>query len=340
MNSLTTIDNSNLDILKNIYFRVGANFYALPLKNVVEVMKLPKLDYPQKLPSNFVGVLKYNNIVLNVLDIRIYLGIEVVPYSTLNKLIIVKTDETIFGIIVDEIKDIVDIETSKIGSVPFYAENQIIDAVYNSENESENVSVINAYALEKIIKNGYPDKNIDIKTLFPIDETSLDIFQKRAVVLAERFDLAVTKNVFSDNKFLSFFLNNIIYCINLKYVKEVTNLVNMISLPCSPEYIEGLMTLKGDFITILNVKKFFGFSKVEYSQNTKVIVVDSDEFKLGLLVDEINDILDIPEEKLSNKDLKPEDIYFESEVIDENGLKYVLDMEKILSDKKLHIEDI
>ena len=141
MNNLTTINNLNYDIQQNIYFRIGKNSYAIPLRNVLEVMKLPKLDYPQKLPANFVGVLKVNNLVLNVLDIRFYLDIKIEKYSTSNKLIIVKTDETLFGIIVDEIIDIINFETVNIEHLPFITENQIIETSYNVNGE--NILIIN-----------------------------------------------------------------------------------------------------------------------------------------------------------------------------------------------------
>lgn len=337
MNNLATLNNLDNDIQKNIYFRIGKSKYALPLVNVLEVMKLPKLDYPQKLPSNFIGVLRFNNMFVNVLDIRFYLDIDVEPYSISSKLIMVRTDETIFGIVVDEIFDIIDFENSRIERMPFFAETQIIEAVYNIDNQ--NISIINANSLENIIKKGYPDKGVDVSKLFPNDENSVQIFEKRAFSLSERLDLTVTKNVFSDNKFLSFMLNNAVYCIHLKYIKEIANTVNMIKLPCSSPYIEGLMTIKGDFVTILNLKKFLDFNNTDYSTKSKIIVIDSNEMKLGLMIDEINDILDFHEEQLTSKTSHNEDAYVEFEVIDDNNVKYILNLEKILSDEKIYVEE-
>lgn len=337
MNNLTTINNLNYDIQQNIYFRIGKNSYAIPLRNVLEVMKLPKLDYPQKLPANFVGVLKVNNLVLNVLDIRFYLDIKIEKYSTSNKLIIVKTDETLFGIIVDEIIDIINFETVNIEHLPFITENQIIETSYNVNGE--NILIINTYALERIIKNGYPEKDIDITDLFPTDSTSLEIFKQRATSLSQRLNLAITNNVFSDNKFLSFVLNNTTYCINLKYIKEIAKAENIIPIPCSPDYIEGLMTLKGDFVTVVNLKNFLNFTKTEYSTKAKVVVIDSNEYKLGFLLDEINDILNVNEETLNKKDINSENLYIEAEIIEKNNVKFVLNMEKILSDPKMYIEE-
>ena len=94
--------NSNyLEQKKNthLYFQIGKNSYAINTANVLEIMKLPALDYPQKLPNNIIGLLKYNNFVINIVDIRFYLNIEVTPYNSHHELLIVKTDEVIFGII-------------------------------------------------------------------------------------------------------------------------------------------------------------------------------------------------------------------------------------------------
>ena len=56
--------NSNyIEQKKNthLYFQIGENKYAINTSNVLEIMKLPALDYPQKLPNNIIGLLKYNN---------------------------------------------------------------------------------------------------------------------------------------------------------------------------------------------------------------------------------------------------------------------------------------
>lgn len=337
MNSLALLNNDNHDIKKNIYFTVGKNKYALPLLNVLEIMELPQLDYPQKLPANIVGLLKFNNIILNVIDIRFYLNVEITPYTTENKLIIAKTDETIFGIIVDKIENIADFEISQIEHLPFVSENQIIDSIYQINENT--VSILNAYSIEKIIRNGFPDKGIDICSLFPSDKNSTEILKKRALNLFEKLNVTITKNVFSDHKFVAFLLNSTIYCINLKYVKEFSNLQNIIPLPCSPDYINGIMTLRGDFITVLDLKKFLNLNCDKYSEKAKVIIINYEALKLGLLVDEIYEILNIPEEQINNKETGIESNFISAEIIDKDTVKPILNIEKLLSDEKLFIND-
>jgi len=336
MNNLALF-NENHSSQKNIYFTIGKNKYALPLLNILEVMELPQLDYPQKLPANIVGLLKFNNIILNVLDIRFYLNVEITPYTIDNKLIIAKTDETIFGIIVDKIEDIKDFENSQIEHLPFVSKNQIIDSLYKIDENT--VSILNVYAIEKIIRNGFPDKKIDICSLFPSDEISTEILKKRSLNLTERLTTNIVKNVFSDNKFVAFSLNNIVYCIDLNYVKEFSNISNIIPLPCSPDYIQGIMTIRGEFITVLNLKKFLNLNNTDYFEKIKVIIINSEALKLGLLVDEIYEILNIPEEKISTRDFNNENTFISTEIIDNNTVKPILNIEKLLSDEKLFINE-
>ena len=62
MNSLVTLNNSDNGLQKFICFSLGNNKYAVTVENVLEVMDLPHLDYPQKLPANIIGLLKFNNL--------------------------------------------------------------------------------------------------------------------------------------------------------------------------------------------------------------------------------------------------------------------------------------
>lgn len=336
MNSLQALNN-NFEVQQNLYFTLSDNKYAIPLENVLEVMKLPALDYPQKLPNNIIGVLKFNNININILDVRFYLDIPVTKYSVNNKLIVVKTDESIFGIVADNIENIISFENSKIERLPFVSDNKIIDSLYHIEEQT--VSILNMYALEQLLRQGCEVKDVDIKSLFPTDEKSLDILNSRAKYLITNLNNSVTQTAFVNDKFVTFALNETSYCINLKYIKEVTNKTNIIQLPCSPDYVEGLMTVRGDFITVINFKKFLNLLKTEYTKKTKVIIVDSEQYKVGFLVDEIFEIADIPEELIDNKKTSIEDSFIASEIIQGNEIKLLINMDKVMTDEKMFIDE-
>lgn len=343
MNNLTTSYSNILDNNENLYlhFSFGDNKYALNVKHVVEIMKLPLLDYPQKLPNNVIGLLNYNNFTINILDLRFYLNTTVTTYSTSNQLLIVNTDETLFGLIIDKVEDILPLDQSKIENFPATSDDKIIDFLYKKDDET--ISVINITTIENIIRKGFPSKDIDIPALFPKDDDSQYEFKQRNLILQNKFNTDLATNVFSQDKFISFLLNENTYCINLEYVKEFLKNISITKIPCNFDYIVGITVLRGDFVTIINTKKFIGLNEEvdnkKYSEDkNNIIIVEISDYKVGFLVDDIHNIINIPEELIKTNS-QNQDKYILSEVIIDDKLYSILNIKNILSDEKFFIEE-
>ena len=163
------------------------------------------------------------------------------------------------------------------------------------------------YALEQLLRQGVETKSdVDIKSLFPTDEKSLEVFNMRAKYLITKLDNSVAQTAFVNDKFVTFALNETSYCINL---------------------------------TVINFKKILNLSHTNYSQKPKVIIIDSEQYKIGFLVDEIFEIADIPEELIYNKKTSIDDTFISSEIIRGNDIQLLINMEKVLSDEKMFIDE-
>lgn len=326
-------------------FTVGESKYALPAELVVEIIKLPLLDYPQKLPNNIVGLLNYNNFTLNVLDIRFYLNIKVTPYNTSNQLLIVKTDEAFLGLIINRVEDIISLDSDKIERMSFQNDEKLIDFLYRQKDEA--LAVLNLYSLENLLKKGVPNVDIDIPALFPQDDESRYKLMQRNKELAEKNRQDLVKNIFTQDKFISFLLNDNMYCLNLNTVKEFLKNPVITPVPGTPNYIVGLITLRGDFLTIINIKNFLelGANSTD-SENyartrhkNRIIIIETENFQVGLLVDEIFGIIDIPEDLMAQSTHRQPNKYILGEVILEEKFYNILDIKNILSDERLYIEE-
>ena len=320
----------------HLYFSIGGNKYAINSDNVLEIMKLPQLDYPQKLPNNIVGLLKYNNFVINVVDIRFYLNMEVQPYSTNNELIIIKTDEVIFGIITDKVLGILAFDPANIDAIPYADSKTIIEALYKLNQET--VFIINIYAIENLLKQ-HDNKweNVDIPALFPQDELSKNIMNKRTLAIANKSNLKLASGeLHAKNKYISFNLNDDSYCIELTYVKEVLKDTSITHVPGTPDFIEGIMNLRGDYITVLNLKKFLNLQATKTLDKKPVVIVKCNELKLALLIDKINELFEIQEDDMPDTT----DGYFLNEFIYNQTLYTTLNVDKITSDKKIIVTDM
>ncbi len=331
--------NSNyLEQKKNthLYFQIGKNKYAINTSNVLEIMKLPALDYPQKLPNNIIGLLKYNNFVINVVDIRFYLNIDVEPYNSHNELLIVKTDEVIFGIITDKIIGILPFDTALMDQIPFVDSKMIIESLYKFNNET--IFIVNIYALENLLKqHDIVLPEVDILSLFPQDDNSKLLMSKRTRAIAEKSSLRLASGeLHAKNKYISFNLNKDYYCIALDFVKEVLKDTTITNVPGTPDYIEGIMNLRGDYITVINLKKFLSLPEDVISEKNPVIIIKCNELKLALLIDKINELFEYQESIQEENS----DTYYANEFIYNKTLYTVLNVDKISSDKKIIITDM
>lgn len=336
------IQSYNHDIAEqseNLYlcFYIDENRYAINVQQIVEIMKLPLLDYPQKLANNVVGLLNYNNLTINILDLRFYLNMEVKPYSLTNRLLIVRTDESIFGIIIDRIEDIIPFEVSKTEYFSFSEQENIIESLYKDNDDS--ISVISVNAIENLLKKGVKSVDIDVKSLFPNDEKSKIEFSQRNFDLVAKNQLNLVANAFSQDKFISFSLNENIFCISLSYVKEFIKNVSITKIPCELNYISGIMALRGDFISVINLSVFLGLEEIEQpSKKNNIIIVENENLTIGFLVDEIFNILEISEDSINeNRQTKQKGI--QSEVVLENKLYNILDMPLLLNDERFFVEE-
>ena len=332
------MNNNYIEQKKNthLYFQIGDNKYAINTSNVLEIMKLPMLDYPQKLPNNIIGLLKYNNFVINVVDIRFYLNIDVTPYNTHNELLIVKTDEVIFGIITDKIIGILPFDTALVDQIPFVDNKMVVESLYKHNNET--IFIVNIYTLENILKqhnNILPD--VDIPSLFPQDESSKNLLTKRTKSIAEKSSLRLmSSDLHAKNKYISFNLNGDFYCIALDYVKEVLKDTPITNVPGTPNFIEGIMNLRGDYITVINLKKFLSLPEGESSDKKPVVIIKCNELKLALLIDKINELFEYQESTTADAS----ESYYANEFIYNKTLYTVLNIEKISSDKRIIITDM
>ena len=329
--------NNLIEQKKNthLYFQVGENKYAINSDNVLEIMKLPALDYPQKLPNNIVGLLKYNNFVINVVDIRFYLNINVSPYNSHNELLIIKTDEVILGIITDKIIGVLPFDSALMDAIPYVDNKMIIDSLYKFNQET--IFIINIYALENLLKQHNTWVDIDIPALFPQDEQSKVIMHRRTMEIANKASLKLASSeLHVKNKYISFNLNKDFYCIALDYVKEVLKDTIITNVPGTPDFIEGIMNLRGDYITVINLKKFLNLPGTTSLEKRPVIIIKCNELKLALLIDKINELFDFQDDEL----LDSSDSYFSNEFINNGTLYTILNIERISSDKRIIITDM
>ncbi len=83
-------------------------------------------------------------------------------------------------------------------------------------------------------------------------------------------------------------------------VQEISQVLPVTYVPNAPPYIEGIMNLRGRIASVINFRKKFGFEPKEHDEDTRVIVVELDNYPIGIIVDSVEEVVKIPESSVQN----------------------------------------
>lgn len=125
--------------------------------------------------------------------------------------------------------------------------------------------------------------------------------------------------------------------VDILKVQEINRMVRITQVPNSPEFIEGVINLRGKVIPVIDLRVKLDMQKKEHDNDTRIIVVDLEGKTVGFLVDAVSEVLRIPKSITE----PPPSIAagINSEYITavgklEDRLIILLDLEKILLDEK------
>lgn len=141
-----------------------------------------------------------------------------------------------------------------------------------------------------------------------------------------------------EGRFLTFSLGKESYGIEIKYVTEIIGMQAITEIPELPEYVRGIINLRGKIIPVMDVRLRFKKEPREYNDRTCVIVIDIKDISIGLIVDSVSEVLTIPEQDIVeppqiNKGFNNRYIKKIGKV--ENEVKLLLDCEKLLTEDEL-----
>ncbi len=104
---------------------------------------------------------------------------------------------------------------------------------------------------------------------------------------------------------LSFYLADEMYGVEAEYVERVLALKRFTDLPCTPDYILGIINVKGNIVAVIDIKKLFNVAGKELTDQSQVIILEDKGINFGILIDEI---IGLEEVELSELQEKPAEI--------------------------------
>ncbi|GAX60068.1 chemotaxis signal transduction protein [Candidatus Scalindua japonica] len=152
------------------------------------------------------------------------------------------------------------------------------------------------------------------------------------------------KNAVHAGKYLTFVLSDEEYGIEILKVREIIGLMDITTVPQTPDYMKGVINLRGKVIPVIDLRLKFSMQEEEHTQATCTIVVEVGNTLIGIIVDSVSEVSDIGSEEIRETPNLGQGIdtnYIMGMGKLKEKLIILLDIDKVLSEGELEmVEEI
>ena len=287
-----------------LIFSLHQTRYAIAAEKVKEVFSLPELTFVAGAPSDVIGLLNLHSNFVPVMHLDLRFGHKFEGCNLTDSVIVVESKQLQVGVVVHQIETVAEIDARYIQADLTYGRSEninraFIKSVINLDDEIiilldvDNL-VRHSDALEGLV-DGDEESLLDTENNFYqryFSNASLKTKQtlrQRAIALkssteeeATRESIPIAVVSIDDNYF----------GIDLGIVREFIKIGRVTIIPCCPDFVIGNMNLRGEILTLVDIRQPLDLTPSNHKQNKAVVVEVADSIA-GIVVDEVYDVIDV-----------------------------------------------
>jgi purine-binding chemotaxis protein CheW len=148
-------------------------------------------------------------------------------------------------------------------------------------------------------------------------------------------DVKQEKKVDDVLRWVTFQLEKEVYGVNVMQVQEVLRYTEIAPVPGAPDYVLGIINLRGNVVTIIDTRMRFGLSPAEITDNTRIIIIEVDKQVVGILVDKVSEVVDLYQHEIDpapNVGIDANSKFIKGVCYRNDCLMILIDLEKLLTD--------
>ncbi len=145
-----------------------------------------------------------------------------------------------------------------------------------------------------------------------------------------------------EEKYLTFMLADEEYGISILKIKEIIGMMPITTVPQTPEFVKGVINLRGKVIPVIDLRLRFGMDSIDYTERTCIIVVEIEgsagTVQIGIVVDAVSEVLNVSGEDVEETPTfgaKLNTDYILGMAKMEGGVKILLDIDRVLSGEEI-----
>ena len=139
-------------------------------------------------------------------------------------------------------------------------------------------------------------------------------------------------------KYLTFIVDEEVYGLEILKVREIVAMIHISKVPLVPNYVKGVINLRGKVIPVIDIRLKFDMKDIDYDEHTTIIIVDIEDLSVGFIVDETSEVV-----KIDKSNLMPppkfgtgiDTSFLKSMAKTEENITMIVDLEKLFSSEEI-----
>ena len=127
------------------------------------------------------------------------------------------------------------------------------------------------------------------------------------------------------------------YGINVMRVQEVLRMTEIAPVPGAPDYVLGIINLRGNVVTVMDTRRRFGLPETEADDATRIVIIEAEEQVVGILVDSVAEVVYLKQSEIEtapNVGNEESSRYIQGVANRDDGLLILVDLNKLLTDEE------
>ncbi|PSN15030.1 chemotaxis protein CheW [filamentous cyanobacterium CCT1] len=283
----------------HLLFALGDTLYGLAARAVQEIFLLPALTSLPEAGPEIAGVLNLRGQLLPVLNLRLFLGHSKQPNSLRQAVVLVQHEGQRVGLVVDHIQNVEAIAPHHITTTletPYIDTTRPALTAGLAQYADSVIVLLNPEALVQGAAGLAPSGAVRLaeaegaanRFMAQFAPAEQQVLRERAAGLAQ---LLATENASEQSALAIVSLSGEQFALGLETVHEFTNVSQITPIPCCPSHIVGNMNLRGEILTLVDVRRFLNLSPAAAAPPQKAVVMRLGPLVAGVVVDDVFDVV-------------------------------------------------
>lgn len=270
-------EDKKLEEVQLVSFLLGKEEFALEIEHVREIIRYPEIVKVPNVPAYVSGVISLRDTLMPIIDLRIKLDTSSDAITDSTRVVVVDVNKLQIGLVVDRVYEVSRIPKDTILPPPQALSNASGDRLQGIARLEGGKRIIMLLDPHDIMTQE------ELKEIGTAEVSEVESGEDRGAYLDSS----------DEEQMVVFKLADEQYGIRITQVQEINRLSQISKVPRAPRFVEGVVNLRGDVIPVIDLRKRFDIEPKEYNEFSRIIVSDINKKKIGIIVDEVLEVLRI-----------------------------------------------